>query len=194
MNSLIMDISSELSYHCKGFTEFFEGATMEHIWSPWRMEYILIKKPKGCFFCENLRESKDVENYILYRGEGNFVILNSYPYNPGHLLIAPYRHLRNLEDLSNEEFKEHFELIRKAIEVLKKTFNPQGFNVGMNLGKVAGAGVEDHIHTHIVPRWNGDTNFMPVVGGTRVIPEALVETYAKLKEIWNSLANSLETV
>jgi len=107
--------------------------------------------------------------------------LNSYPYNPGHLMIAPYRHVANLEELSNEELHEHYEMVSQSIKVLKKVFEPAGFNIGMNLGRVAGAGIDDHIHTHIVPRWSGDSNFMPVIADVRVIPEALAETYDKLK-------------
>jgi ATP adenylyltransferase len=154
---------------------------MEQIWAPWRIKYIRMEKVKGCILCEKPRQSNDVKNCILHRGEKNFVMLNSYPYNPGHLMIAPYRHVASLEGLTNKELHEHFEIVSQSLKVLKQVFNPAGFNIGINVGKVAGAGIDDHIHTHIVPRWQGDTNFMPVISEVRVVPEALAETYDKLK-------------
>ncbi|MFC1948954.1 HIT domain-containing protein [Chloroflexota bacterium] len=154
---------------------------MEHIWAPWRMEFIRMKKPEGCFLCETPKEDKDTENYILFRGEKNFVILNSYPYNPGHMLVAPYRHIDGLAAMTDEERKEHFDIASQCVEVLKKVLSPEGFNLGINLEKVAGAGIADHIHTHIVPRWQGDSNFMTVIADVRVVPEALADTYQKLK-------------
>ena len=154
---------------------------MKQIWAPWRMEYIQMKKPKGCILCDNPRQGNDAVNHILYRGAKNFIILNAYPYNPGHLMIAPYRHVASLEELTDEERSEHFDIVSRSIRVLRQVFNPGGFNLGINIGKVAGAGIEDHIHTHIVPRWQGDTNCMPVVSDVRVLPEALDETYQKLK-------------
>jgi len=155
---------------------------MEHIWAPWRIEYIQMEKPEGCILCQKPRENKDAINYILYRGDKNFVIMNTYPYNPGHLMIAPYRHVANLEELTNDELHEHFEIVSRSIKLLRQAFNPDGFNMGINIGKVAGAGIVDHFHTHIVPRWQGDTNFMPVISDARVLPEALAETYKKLKD------------
>lgn len=154
---------------------------MEHIWAPWRVGYIRLKKPEDCFLCETPRQKDDAASYILFRGEKNFVILNSYPYNPGHLMVCPYRHVARPDDLAEDELLEHFKIINRALKALRDTFNPEGFNVGMNLGKVAGAGVADHIHTHIVPRWQGDTNFMPVLAGTKVISEALADTHEQLK-------------
>jgi ATP adenylyltransferase len=154
---------------------------MEQIWAPWRIKYILMEKPGGCILCEKPSQNNDAPNYILYRGDKNFVIMNSYPYNPGHLMIAPYRHIANLDELTNEELHEHFEIVSRSIKVLRQVFNPGGFNLGINMGKVAGVGIEDHFHTHIVPRWQGDTNFMPVISDARVVPEALAETYEKLK-------------
>ena len=154
---------------------------MKHIWAPWRIEYIRMEKSKGCILCEKPRENNDALNYILYRGEKNFVILNSYPYNPGHLLVAPYRHVDNLEELADEELHEHFEIVRRGVKLLKQVFNPGGFNLGINIGAIAGAGIVGHFHTHIVPRWSGDANFMPVIAEARVLPEALAETYEKLK-------------
>ena len=154
---------------------------MKQIWAPWRIEYIQMEKPKGCILCDKPKQKDDTANYILYREEKNFVILNSYPYNPGHLMIAPYRHVANLDELTDEEQHEHFEMVNQSVKLLREVFNPAGFNIGMNLGKIAGAGIDDHIHTHIVPRWQGDTNFMPVIADLRVMPEALAETYKKLK-------------
>jgi ATP adenylyltransferase len=154
---------------------------MEQIWAPWRMQYIQMEKPKGCILCEKPKQNTDALNYILYRGNKNFVMMNSYPYNPGHLMIAPYRHVANLEELTSAELQEHFEIVSRGIVLLKQVFCPAGFNIGLNLGRVAGAGIDDHIHTHIVPRWQGDTNFMPVLSDVRVMPEALAETYEKLK-------------
>ena len=154
---------------------------MKHIWAPWRIEYIQKGKAKGCILCDKPGQSIDVQNCILYRGDKNFVIMNAYPYNPGHLMIAPYRHIASLEQLNDEELHEHFEIVSRSIKILKEVLNPAGFNIGINMGKVAGAGIDDHFHTHIVPRWQGDNNFMPVISDARVIPEALAETYQKLK-------------
>jgi len=140
-----------------------------------------MEKTEGCILCDKPKENNDTLNYILYRGEKNFIIMNSYPYNPGHLMIAPYRHIANLEELTDEERNEHFKIVSRSVKLLKQVFNPAGFNIGINVGRVAGAGIEDHFHTHIVPRWQGDTNFMPVISDIRVVPEALVETYEKLR-------------
>lgn len=153
---------------------------MKHIWAPWRIQYIQSEKPAGCILCDKPKENKDAENYILYRGEHNFIMLNSYPYNPGHLMIAPYRHIATLEDLTAAERNEHFELVSRGIAVLKEAFKPGGFNFGANLGKVAGAGIDDHFHSHIVPRWQGDTNFVPVLADIRIMPQALADTYKVL--------------
>jgi len=154
---------------------------VKQIWAPWRIEYIEMEKPEGCILCDKPKQDSDALNYILYRGEKNFIIMNSYPYNPGHLMIAPYRHVATLEELTVEELHEHFEIVSRSVRMLRQVFNPEGFNIGVNLGKSAGAGIDDHIHTHIVPRWQGDTNFMPVMSGVRVLPEALAQTYEKLK-------------
>ncbi|MFC2056763.1 HIT domain-containing protein [Chloroflexota bacterium] len=154
---------------------------MEYIWAPWRMEYIQMEKPQGCILCEKPLQDNDAKNYILYRGGRNFVILNSYPYSPGHLMIAPYRHIASLEELTEEERHEHFDIVSRSIKLLRQELNPEGFNLGVNIGKVAGAGIVGHVHTHIVPRWQGDTNFMAVISDIRVVPEALDKTYQKLK-------------
>jgi ATP adenylyltransferase len=153
---------------------------MKHIWAPWRIEYIRAQKPAGCILCDKPREDRDKQNYILYRGKKNFIMLNCYPYNPGHLLIAPYRHIGDLEELTESERNEHYEIVSRSIAVLKEVFKPAGFNIGSNLGRVAGAGIEDHFHSHIVPRWQGDTNFIPVLGDVRVMPQALEDTYKAL--------------
>ena len=154
---------------------------MKMLWAPWRMEYIRSKKPKGCILCGKPEETDDTGNYILYRGKKNFVILNAYPYNPGHVMVAPYRHLASLEDFTDEELHEHYSIVSRVVKVLREVVNPAGFNLGVNIGKVAGTGIEDHVHTHIVPRWLGDTNFMPVAGEMRVISEGLAATYQQLK-------------
>ena len=145
------------------------------------MEYIERPSETGCILCQKPGEQNDEANLILYRGQSNFIILNAFPYNPGHLMIAPYRHTANLQDLSEDEAREHFDIVRKSVELLTRALKPAGFNVGLNIGKVAGAGIEEHLHTHIVPRWQGDANFMPVLSNTKVIPEALAATYKKLK-------------
>ena len=154
---------------------------MEYLWAPWRIEYIKKAKEVGCIFCQKPAEESDAANYILYRGQKNFIIMNSYPYNPGHLMIAPYRHVANMDELTDEELGEHFKMVAKSTRILRQVFKPDGFNIGINLGRIAGAGIDKHIHTHIVPRWAGDTNFMPVMADTRVINEALGETYQKLR-------------
>ena len=154
---------------------------MERIWAPWRIKYIQMEKPEGCILCEKPGEDKDVQNYILYRGEKNYIILNSYPYNPGHLMVTSYQHRAGPEELTEEERHEHFDIVSRCVTVLREVFNPGGFNIGANMGKVAGAGIDGHFHTHIVPRWQGDTNFMTVLSDVRVVPEALADTYQKLK-------------
>lgn len=153
---------------------------MEFMWAPWRIEYILGEKDEDCIFCYKPRENKDRDNLLLCRGERNMVMLNKYPYNPGHLMVAPYKHVSSLSLLADEDLQEHFKLVSRCVEMMKEEMHPEGFNIGINLGRVGGAGIEEHIHTHIVPRWNGDTNFMPVFSDIRVVPEALEATYDKL--------------
>jgi ATP adenylyltransferase len=154
---------------------------MKHIWAPWRIEYIRSEKPKGCILCDKPKENRDAENLILFRGKDNFVIMNLYPYNPGHLMVAPYRHVDSPERLTDEERFEHFNLTMLCLKVLREELSPGGMNLGANLGRAAGAGIDEHTHTHVVPRWNGDTNFITVVGDVRVVGEALADTYKKLK-------------
>jgi len=141
-------------------------------------------KQEGCIFCDFPKEKRDRDRLILARGEKVFVIMNAFPYNPGHLMVAPYRHEGEYNLLEESEFLEMHRYGQKCVEVLKKAMNPQGFNMGINIGKIAGAGFAGHVHLHIVPRWNGDTNFMPVVGETKVLPQSLQETWEKLKKVW----------
>ena len=153
---------------------------MEHIWAPWRMGYILSDKTDGCILCGKPAEKEDAANLILHRSVANFVILNAYPYNPGHLLVAPYRHVASFEDLAPDELHDHIDTVSRCLKVLREVSDPAGFNIGANIGKVAGAGIADHVHSHIVPRWQGDVNFMSSLADARVIPEALADTYRKL--------------
>ena len=157
---------------------------MEFLWSPWRYVYIASAgtPTSDCVFCIGEDQTKDSERLVLYRGLYNFVILNMFPYTSGHLMIAPYAHIASIEEASADQTTEMMELAKRAITALKNEYRPEGFNVGMNLGLVAGAGVRDHYHLHIVPRWAGDANFMTVVGETRVLPEALHTTYERLKK------------
>ena len=157
---------------------------MERLWAPWRSVYVGKKCETGCIFCEKLvaGQDKDRENHVLYRGDRVFVILNIYPYSNGHLLVAPNRHAGDIEELDEAEMQELFAVTRKMVGVHRRAFSPHGFNVGVNLGVVAGAGIPGHFHIHIVPRWEGDNNFMPVLGEVRVISQALDHTYDKLKE------------
>jgi ATP adenylyltransferase len=154
---------------------------MEQIWAPWRMIYIGGDRDDGCVFCDKAASAEDEQNLVLLRGEKTLVMMNLYPYNNGHLLVMPKRHVGEMEDLTEEEMMELFQMTRKMVKVLGY-FKPQGFNVGINIGRAAGAGIPGHFHIHIVPRWIGDTNFMPVFGDVRVISESLDVTYKKLKQ------------
>ncbi len=160
---------------------------MERLWTPWRMAFIQQATERsggsGCFLCENLAAGpeRDRDHFILHRGRRAFVLLNLYPYNSGHLMVAPFAHGGDLPALPEEDAAELFALTRRAVAVLRAAYRPEGFNVGMNLGHYAGAGVPDHLHVHVVPRWDGDTNFMPVVGNTKVLPETLDQTYDRLR-------------
>ena len=154
---------------------------MERLWAPWRMEYILDdNKNEDCLFCRMFNEEKDNENHVLFRTKHAFAVMNKYPYNNGHLMIAPVKHAANIEDLETDEIADIMFSVQKSVKLLKKTMNPHGFNIGLNLGEVAGAGVLDHLHYHIVPRWNGDSNFMPVISNTKIIPQALDDLYKTL--------------
>jgi ATP adenylyltransferase len=155
---------------------------VDRLWSPWRMEYIRAARDEaeGCIFDDLPAKGDDEATLILARGELGFVLLNSFPYNPGHVMVAPFRHTGDLEDLRPDELADLDRLLQASVRALREEMQPQGYNIGMNLGRVAGAGFPDHLHWHVVPRWNGDTNFVPVVGQTRVLPELLEETYRKL--------------
>jgi len=156
---------------------------MKNLWAPWRMDYINeLREPGNCFLCEAGASSEDRDNLVFYRGTDCFAILNRYPYNNGHALIAPLAHKADLEDLSSEETLELMRMTTRVKGALQEIMSPQGFNIGINLGTVAGAGVPGHLHIHIVPRWQGDTNFMPVVGQTKVIPQSLDAVYNRLAE------------
>lgn len=155
---------------------------MKVLWAPWRLRYIeQARTPQACIFCQKAKEKRDIENFILRRGKTCFTIMNLYPYANGHLMVAPYKHTPEFADLTDIESLELLHSVRQSITILKRSLKPEGFNVGLNVGKVAGAGVEDHIHFHIVPRWLGDTNFMPVLGEVKVIPEHIETTFRKLK-------------
>jgi len=159
---------------------------MDHLWSPWRLDYVTGKSPKGtsgCIFCDAIAGGHQ-SDLVVFRGATCFVILNLYPYNNGHLMIVPNRHLARLSDATPEELHELIDLTQRAESVLTEAYVPHGMNMGINLGKPAGAGVLDHIHLHVVPRWHGDTNFMTVVGATRVLPEELPQSAARLRELF----------
>lgn len=141
--------------------------------------------PEGCIFCRKITAQDDAAEHVLARGRHVFVVLNRYPYNNGHLMVVPYAHVPSLEDLDSETRAELMEMVVRSLRALRAAYAPDGFNMGANIGQVAGAGVADHVHLHIVPRWSGDTNYMPIIGQTRVIPELLDETYRRLKAVWD---------
>jgi ATP adenylyltransferase len=150
------------------------------LWAPWRMAYIGGPRSEGCLLCELPRENIDRDSLILHRGPRTYVVMNRYPYNNGHLMIVPYRHCGDLGQLSPEDSLELMHETQRTTRILHRLFGAEGFNVGINLGKVAGAGVAEHVHIHVVPRWVGDTNFMPVLADTKVMPDYLEATYEKL--------------
>lgn len=154
---------------------------MDLLWSPWRMEYILEAKTRECVFCDKLIHGDDEAEHVLTRGCYAFIALNRYPYNNGHLLIIPYAHAPSTENLPPETLTEMMLLVNQGVAALRLAMQPEGFNIGINLGKAAGAGIEPHLHIHVVPRWNGDTSFMSTIGDTRTIPESLDQTYRRLK-------------
>jgi len=165
---------------------------LDHIWSPWRMTYIQNNnnnKEEGCVFCNALAQPDGDGNLIVARGHRAFVILNRYPYTSGHLMVVPMAHFPTLELLDPQTRAEMMELTTHATRVLQAQYHPQGFNLGMNIGEIAGAGIAEHVHMHIVPRWAGDTNFMSSVGETRVLPEALEDTYNRIRQEWNNLSS-----
>ncbi|RLG11620.1 HIT family hydrolase [Candidatus Pacearchaeota archaeon] len=154
--------------------------TRKILWAPWRGEYVAGKKESGCIFCPPENNLPDEERLILYRDEKVLVLMNKFPYNTGHLLISPRRHVKDLEDLTDEELLALMKICQESIKILKKVLNPHGFNIGFNLGKVAGAGYPDHIHLQLVPRWEGDTNFLAILDDVRVISQHLLTLYRQL--------------
>lgn len=159
----------------------------ERLWAPWRFHYIEnTSRATGCIFVDLPAQANDRENLILHRGKTAFVMLNAFPYTSGHLMIAPFKHTAEMSELDDAELLEINQLVSKCLGWLKSAYNPDGFNIGVNLGSAAGAGIPTHIHWHIVPRWAGDTNFMPVVGDVRVLPQNLEETFDKLKKVIDS--------
>jgi len=164
---------------------------MKYLWSPWRMSYITEDKNEGgCAFCQAFKQTDGRENLIIYRGQSSFVILNRYPYTSGHLMVIPFDHCATIQGLTPETRSEMIELTSRCVEVLTEEYQAQGFNLGANLGGAAGAGIPQHVHFHIVPRWDGDTNYMSAIGGTRVVPEALEVTYLRIHTAWNKQENS----
>jgi ATP adenylyltransferase len=163
---------------------------LDHIWTPWRMKYIQENRPDNeCIFCLAAESKEDEKNLVFFRGVNVFMILNRYPYTSGHVMCVPIVHEPQLHDLGQATRTEMMELVSLSVEVLQSVYEPDGFNVGLNLGEVAGAGVANHLHMHIVPRWEGDTSFMTSLGGTRVLPESLDDTYQRVKEAWNRFSN-----
>lgn len=164
---------------------------LQRLWTPWRMAYVKDpdKQAAGCPFCDlpGRGPEHDADSLILERGERVFVVLNAFPYNPGHLMIVPYRHVPDLTDLDADELEELARVTQRSVRALREASAPHGFNLGMNLGGIAGAGIAEHVHQHVVPRWGGDTNFMPVVGQTKVLPQLLEETYERLAGVFASL-------
>lgn len=158
---------------------------MDHIWSPWRMKYIRDPlAPEGCIFCEALKKTDGVENLIIKRGQHAFVILNRYPYTSGHVMVVPYLHVGTLAELPAEVLADILEHIQQSILAINTVYTPEGYNVGANLGAVAGAGIAQHLHFHVVPRWGGDTNFMTTISEARVLPEDLCDTLRQLRDAW----------
>ncbi|MCX7769649.1 MAG: HIT domain-containing protein [Proteobacteria bacterium] len=162
---------------------------VKNIYAPWRKDFIEKKEPKeeGCIFCNRSKLEPSLDSLVVFKDHYSFVVLNKYPYNNGHIMVAPYKHTDNLSDLTKEEYTEIMKNIILGVEVIKEAYNPQGFNIGMNLGSIAGAGVVDHLHWHIVPRWGGDTNFMPVISGTKVLHEILTETFERIYPIFEKI-------
>ena len=159
------------------------------LWAPWRMAYITrAHEMEGCLFCRLHQEGRDEENKVIYRSRTCYVVLNIYPYNTGHVMVAPYRHVACPSELTDEELLDLWKTVGLAIKAIKEAYRPHGFNIGMNLGRVAGAGVEDHLHVHVVPRWLGDTNFMPILADTKVISQHIDEMYRALREAFQKVS------
>jgi ATP adenylyltransferase len=160
---------------------------MERLWAPWRMEYITQEPRPGCLFCRVIENPDDEDAaLVVWRPDGAIVLLNKFPYNPGHAMVAPAAHIGAIEDLDDAQTTDLMRALKRTVKVLKASLKPEGFNIGANIGRVAGAGIPDHFHLHVVPRWNGDTNFMPVLGEVKVVNEHLLQTAAKLSEAFAS--------
>lgn len=166
-----------------GFIICYYNHTMEHLYTPWRREYIQTSKAPGCIFC-NAVEMTDQDALVIHRAQYSYAILNRYPYTNGHLLIVPYLHVDTLEALLPEVRAEMMELLSKGTRVLREVYSPQGFNLGGNIGSAAGAGIAEHVHLHVLPRWSGDTNFMTAVGDTRILPETIEDTWRRIQSAW----------
>lgn len=159
---------------------------MDRLWAPWRAKYVtgLSKKNKGCIFCKITKEKNDRKNYIVLRTEYSFAVLNIFPYNNGHILIVPYRHAGVLSKFTNKEKKDLWMLLELTQKLLDRVLKPRGYNIGINIGKISGAGFPGHLHIHLVPRWSGDVNFMPVITGTKVVSQSLRMLFTKLKDAY----------
>jgi len=160
---------------------------MDLLWAPWRFKYLTLTPKEKCIFCYLGRSSEDKKNLVLKRGDYCFIVMNRFPYNTGHLMVAPYAHKADLKEFSNKERSEMLDFVILSMEVLKNALKPDGFNIGANIGDIAGAGYPGHFHFHIVPRWGGDTNFMPVIGGAKVISQDLLQVYEKLSSVLNTI-------
>ena len=153
---------------------------MRHLWAPWRLQFIKAPRPEECIFCALPAEGRDRDNGVLYQGREVFIILNAFPYNSSHVMVVPRRHIARPETLTTDERLELFHLVTAAMQAITAVYRPEGFNIGVNLGRAAGAGIVDHLHVHVVPRWVGGSNFMPVIGEVKVLPEDLTVTYDRL--------------
>jgi ATP adenylyltransferase len=159
------------------------AVTEQRLWAPWRLDYIKGPKSDECIFCTKPVQGDDAAAYIVARGEQCFVLLNTFPYNNGHVMVSPYEHVPSIEGLADEVLLDLMHLTQRSLDALREAYSPEGFNLGINQGKVAGAGMEGHVHLHVVPRWGADTNFMPVIGSTRVLPQSLDDSYEALSAL-----------
>jgi ATP adenylyltransferase len=160
---------------------------VQQLWAPWRLEYVSGDRPQGCVLCAKADDETDEKALIVHRGDSCYVVLNLYPYNNGHLMVVPYRHVATLTELNQDERHESLDLIERATVVLGSTMGCEGFNVGLNLGSAAGAGIEQHLHWHVVPRWGGDTNFMPVIADVKVMPQHLATTWTLVRDEFTAI-------
>jgi ATP adenylyltransferase len=158
---------------------------LNRLWAPWRINYVTRKNISGCIFCRILNKKNDKKNFVVLRSRGCFVVLNTFPYNNGHLMVVINRHVASLENLNNAEILDMNLTVIKMLKILKRVLKPEGFNIGINLGTVSGAGIDKHLHIHLVPRWKGDTNFMPIVSNTKIISQGLNDLYLKMKHVIN---------